>query len=362
MLDNPTLAAVATALTVAFAATTATAQNVLLSEVGTDSRGGWVELYNRGTTAADLTGFSLYLATATPNQPQTYWWGFRAGTAVPAGGYLIVRWLQPVPSVPVAGEVATGSSPYDFLFSLGSEQLPLARGALALLRSQRNVDMNDPAMFADWVSWGQGSLSRESIAAQAGVWTAGHAAPSVPSIGSLARHPGVAINGQPEASWFVDATPTPGADNVGPAAIASLGTPCAPIGHHLLGLPTLTTTSMAVLGNGTFGLRVSNTTGVYLEHCVLALATASTPGVTGLLAPAPGDAGCLVRLDPSSIFATVTVHTNVVATTMPMSLANLPASLTGMQFFAQALVYDELATAWPPYQGLTNALAITIGN
>lgn len=50
-----------------------------------DSENDWIELYNAGTIAQDLGGWSL---TDDPAVPQK--WSFPAGTQIPAGGYLVV--------------------------------------------------------------------------------------------------------------------------------------------------------------------------------------------------------------------------------------------------------------------------------
>ncbi len=50
-----------------------------------DSEGDWVELYNPGSDAANLTGWSL-----TDDEGKPRKWYFPAGSSIPAGGYLIV--------------------------------------------------------------------------------------------------------------------------------------------------------------------------------------------------------------------------------------------------------------------------------
>ncbi len=337
-------------------------QDVILSEVGEDATGTWIELFNRDTIPADVSTWSLYLTTATPNQPRTYWWGFRPGTTIAPGEFLLVRWLTPPPNPPRADEVATGTSQYGFLFGLGAEPLPTDRGALALLRSQLSAQMNSPSIIADWVAWGSGGLTREGLAEQAGVWRLGMATAPRSTGASLARHPSASVAGHPELSWFVDPTPTPGSSNVGAAALATIGTACAPNGHHLLGAPVLTAASMPVLGNSAFAVNVSNTTGVLLEHSVLVFALEpAAAGLPQLLPPVAG-VGCSVFLDPSTWFANTWMHTTVNQTTFPLSLTNLPATLDGIHFAMQALVFDDLATAWPAYQGVTNAVVVTLGS
>lgn len=358
-----TNALTALALAAAFFDTRAVAQDVVLSEVGLGPVGGWVELHNRGGTAADVSPWSVYLATATPTMPRNYWWGFRPGTVIPAGGYLIVRWMQPLPAQPVAGEEFTGASVPYFLFGLGAELLPQSQGALALIRSQASGAMSSSNVLVDWVSWGGNGFPREDLAIQAGLWRAGSRAPALSSGMSLSRHPGMGGGSQPELAWFLDATPTPGQDNVGAASLVTLGQPCAPVGHQLLGAPDLLATSLPVLGNPAFGFAVEDTTGVFTEWVLVALTAGPLPAPRNdLLPPAPGGENCFVVVDPTTTFATMWVHTSMLRTNLPLSLAGLPSGLAGQSFCAQALVLDLASNPWPPYKGLSNAILVTLGN
>lgn len=342
---------------------TAACQDVIVSELGRDANGSWIEIHNRGAVAANVSAWSIYLATTTVGMPRAYWWGFRPNTVLPAGSYLVVRWMQPIPAVPVPGEVATGNTNPYFLFGLGAEPVPQSQGALALFRTQFSGNMSSATWIADWVSWGGSGLTREDLAIQNGAWRAGNSAPSMPPACSLARHPGSTWSSQPELAWFVDETPTPGGANVGSAALVINGSACAPMGHSLLGAPTLGATSMPVLGNSAFGLTVDNTTGVYAEWCIFALSAGTMPfGRADLLPPTPGGSSCLVMLDPSAAFGTLWTRTAAMRTSLPMSLQGLPAALAGQSFAMQALVFDMSPNAWPPYKGVTNALTVTIGN
>jgi hypothetical protein len=357
-----TTSLVALALTAAFV-DTAAGQNVILSEFGQDANGSWIEVHNRGATPADISPWSIYLATPTPNAPRTYWWGFRPNTVIAPGGYLIVRWMQPIPSTPVAGEVATGNTVPYFLFGLGAEAVPETQGALALFRTQTSSLVSNAAVIADWVSWGGTGLSRENLAIQNGVWRTGATAPARAPGHSLARHPGTSWSTQPELAWFLDDTPTPGGANVGSASVVTVGGACAPFGHSLLGAPTLAATSMPVLGNTSFGVTIDNTTGVYAEWCILAMAANTMPfGRSDLLPPTAGADSCFVLVDPFTMFGTMWSRTGMMRTTMPMPLQGMPAGLAGQSFSLQAIVLDLSPNAWPPYKGLTNALDITIGN
>lgn len=342
---------------------TAACQDVIVSEVGRDANGSWIEVHNRGASAADVSPWSVYLATPTAGMPRTYWWGFRPNTVIAPGGYLVVRWLQPIPATPIPGEIATGNTNAYFLFGLGAEAVPHQQGAVALFRTQFSGNMNAANSIVDWVSWGGNGLAREDLAIQNGAWRAGNAAPSTTASSSLARHPGSTWSSQPALAWFVDETPTPGGANVGAASLVVSGSACSPIGHTLLGAPTLGATSMPVLGNVGFGITIDNTTGIFAEWCIVAMSASTMPyGRADLLPPAPGGSSCLVMLDPSAAFGTIWTRTAAMRTSLPMSLQGLPAALAGQSFAMQALVIDMTPNAWPPYKGVTNALAVTIGN
>lgn len=340
----------------------ALAQDVILSEFGIEPAGGYIELHNRGTATADVSAWSVYLATPTASMPRTYWWGFRPGSTIPAGEFLVVRWLQPLPALPVPGEVFTGATNPYFLFGLGGEALPQQRGALGLFRTQHSASVSTPSMIVDWVSWGGNGLSREDLAVQNGVWRAGRATSPLENGASLARHPGRDWSSTPELAWFLDTTPTPGGPNVGAAALQSIGSPCTPTGHQLLGTPSLTALSLPVLGNSSFGFAVDNTTGVFTEWVIVAMTATTMPGRNDLLPAAPGGDNCFVFVDPSTSFGSLWQHSSMMRTTMPLSLQGLPAALAGQSFAVQALVLDLYSSAWPPYKGLTNAVVVTLGN
>lgn len=362
MPKNCTKTLAALALAAAFS-DAAACQDVIVSEIGRDANGSWIELHNRGSTAVDLSPWSVYLATSTPGMPRAYWWGFRPNTAIAAGGHLVVRWMQPIPASPTPGEIATGATNPYFLFGLGAEPVPQGQGAIGLFRTQYSGNMNNAAWIVDWVSWGGNGLLREDLAIQSGAWRVGSSAPSMPDGCSIARHPGTTWSAQPGLAWFVDETPTPGGANVGAASLIVSGSACAPMGHTLLGAPTLGATSMPVLGNGAFGINVDNTTGVFAEWCIVAMSAQTMPfGRADLLPPTPGGSSCLVMLDPGTAFGTLWTRTAAMRTSLPMSLQGLPASLAGQSFSMQALVFDMSPTAWPPYKGVTNALTVTIGN
>lgn len=363
MTKNRTIA-LAALLGTAAPADTMLAQTVVLSEICADAGAGWIELHNRTGLPVDLTGWSIYQATATAGQPQTYWWAFPANTVLAGGGFLRVHWLQSGPAAPVPGELHTGTTIHHFLFGLGAEPLRGDRGALALLRTQLNAQMNSATSFVDFVCWGGAGLSREAIAVQAGLWQSGTATSAIPTGHSLARHlPAIGTMPRRVDEWFVDDTPTPMQPNSGAAAVQAVGTPCTVFGARLLGPPAMTATSTPVLGNQAFGLTIEHTTGVLFETILLAFSTGTAPpGQPALLPPALTGQPCGEYLDAANVFAILLAPATSGRTRLPLSLAGLPASLGNMRFSLQAIVLDALPYSYPPYQGATNGLTIRLGN
>lgn len=360
---NPTRLAAAAALFTAAAALHAplAAQDVLINEVRADEGGRWIELHNRSAAAVDLSSWSLHLATRTPGMPQNYWWGFPAGTAIEAGGFLRVHWYQQAPQEPSPGDLHTGATVWHFLFGLGGEPLPATAGALGLLRSQLDTMMATPAIVEDWVSWGEHGFQREWLAIANGRWTADqHTAPLAAGT-SMARDLALFTASAPHAQqWFVDATPTPLGPNLTGASVTAYGQGCATAGHHLLGVPVLSTPTPPLLGNAQFGLALDHTTGIYGEYTLIAWSSGAAPaGLPSVLPAVAG--GCAESIDPWQVLECWILPTQIVTTFVPLSLAAMPQSLVGSELHAQALVFDLMPFAYPPYQGMSNALRIVFG-
>ncbi|MCU0862455.1 MAG: lamin tail domain-containing protein [Planctomycetes bacterium] len=340
-----------------------TAQQVLLNEFRADAGERWIELHNRGSGPADLSQWSLHYTTRSAGMARNHWWPFPAGTTLAAGAFLRVHWYQVAPSTaPVAGELWTGTSPYGFLFGLGGSTLRDDRGALGLLRSQQNEDMNDPTIVEDWVGWGEHSFSYEWMAVAAGRWQPGRATPSPAPTTSTARNAAtIGTVTFADQQWFVDNTPTPLQPNIDGALVESYGTPCALPGHHLLGAPVLRAIQQPLLGSAQFGLAVDHTTGIYGEFVLVGFsAAAAPPGLPSILPPYAGQA-CQERIDTLQMPVLWLLSTQIIATPIPLSLAGLPPSAFGIELHVQALVLDLLPMAYPPYQGLSNALRLVIG-
>ncbi len=338
------------------------AQTVVISEVRADAGGRWVELHNRGSAAVNLASWSLHYASRTPGTPQNYWWPFPTGTVLQPNGYLRVHWYQTASSAVATGELWTGTSPYGFLFGLGGETLLGTRGALALFSTQQNANMNTAAYVADWVSWGENGYTREGLAVQQGLWTAGRHLGALPAGSSHARDPGmVGAVAFPDLAWFLDNSPTPGLPNVTGAVVQSYGQACVLPGNHLLGMPSLTAPSLPLVGNSGFTLTVQNTTGIFAEFVLLGFsAGAAPPGAPSIL-PLYSGVPCQEAIDTQQLLATWVLPTQILGTHVPMSMANVPPAAVGLELHVQALVLQLLPNSFPPYQGISNALRLVVG-
>jgi hypothetical protein len=363
-MTNPTLARLAAALlaTGALAPCTLRAQAVLLSEVRTDSSGRWLELHNRSAAMVDLSAWSLHYSTHTPGLPQSYWWPFPAGTTLAPGGFLLVHWYQDAPGPVAAGELWTGTSPYAFLFGLGGEPLQGARGAFALFATQASQNMSTGSFLVDWVSWGEHGYYREPLAIQQGLWHAGRHTPAIPAGSSLARDP-QRIGTVPYADqqWFVDNTPTPNLPNVTGALIQPYGQPCVLPGNHLLGAPTLQAPALPLVGSPTFHFNLQHTTGIFAEFVVLGFSAGARPAGIGSILPTYAGVPCQEAIDAQQLFGTWLLPTQILTTQVPMPLTSLNSAAIGLEFHVQALVVELLPNAFPPYQGLSNALRLVVG-
>lgn len=198
---------------------------VVISEIQFATGGQWIELQNRGSTAVDLTGWSIYHATS--GVPGTHWYGLPAQTVLGAGAFLRVHWLaQLQPNTKT--DIYTGTSNFHFLFGLYAVELDATRGALGLFDTQLNSQMNTASSIRDWVSWGTTGFAREGLAVQNGRWTQGSFAPAatgapLPTLSYDYRADGVPSSA---LNWFLDGSPTPNAPNFGKAAVTTIGTAC----------------------------------------------------------------------------------------------------------------------------------------
>lgn len=151
--------------------------SVVLNEVKYQG-GDWIEIFNNGTVAADLSNYWLCLGPGTYQQlsaitPQ-------AGTVnnLSAGEYLVL--------------------PYN---------MPDAEGGLGLYSSN---EFTSSSAIVDFVQWGAGSSAREDVAVAAGLWTAGDFVPTVSSEDNSIIFDG---EGNGVANWAETTQTTPGAEN-----------------------------------------------------------------------------------------------------------------------------------------------------
>lgn len=256
----------AAALTTCFlAAAPAAAQSNLLqiNEVNYTTNGApdqWIEIANFSAAPFDLSNWSIYQATLTSGRPGNYWWGFPAGTTVPAAsngvpGFLRVFWLRSVTANVGPNEINTGDQVFHFLFGLFAEPLARESGALALVDSQNNGDMNSASRYLDFVAWGTaaGTFRREDLAAQNGRWQFGAraAAPAVDQ--SLAFISFNLTEPSTPAMFFRDRTPSPGKFNHMGESLRPYGSNCV-LGE---GQPSsLTANSIPASGNADFAFVV----------------------------------------------------------------------------------------------------------
>ena len=337
-------------------------QDVYLSEVFADANDAWIEVHNRGTAVANIGTWSIHCATTTPGQPNNYWWGFPQGTTLAPDAFLRVHWFQAAPAAPEPGNLYTGTSPIGFLFGHGGEPLNGSEGAVALLASQNGAQMISSAIVRDWVSWGTSGFQREILAITAGLWEAGRYATSFPAGSSLARDPAtIGVVAHPDEGWFIDYTPTPLGPNVTGAILQPYGNTCTLPGHHLLGQPQLSGTSLPLLGNGQFGFDINNTMGIYGEYVLVAFSAGAAPAGLPSILPQYSGVGCQEAIDAQQILQTWLVPASLFSTHVPLPLSNFSSQILGCELHVQALVLDLVAGANPPYQGISNALRLVVG-
>ena len=205
---------------------------VQINEVNFTTNGApdaWIEVANFGTTDADVGSWSIFQATHTLGLPGAYWWGFPAGTRIPARGFLRVRWLRPIE----AGNtnpllIDTGDTSYHFLFTLRGEPLSRVNGALGLVASKNGADMATPGVYRDFVVWGSDvqPYAREDLAVVNGRWVAGARALAPADDQSLALISNDLTEPTRIDAWYRDLSPTPGRANHTVESATRFGTPC----------------------------------------------------------------------------------------------------------------------------------------
>lgn len=308
----------------------AAAAQVVISEVNLtpqdpgDDR--WIEIRNLGASKVDLETWTVYQATKTVGTVKNYWFGFPKGTELQSGAYLRLHWMVPVkPTTPT--DMYTGDTIYHFMFGYGAEPLSAKEGALALISSQQNLDMNDPKFFRDWVSWGSGNFKREDIAAAAGQWLLGSFVPAPANKESIAWISFREASPTPVTAWFRDASPTPGKDNHPGSALGEFGTNCA---AGTAPAPNLVVSSVATPGNQDFGFRVDGTN----TNQIVALFLAAAPG-SGSISIGP----CRLWIEITPLPLVFSQSGGVPSTNFPFPIPT--SGFSNFIFYGQAATLDR---------------------
>lgn len=322
------------------------AAQVVISEVNFTPQSAaddqWIELVNLGTTKADISSWSLYLSASSTSN---YWFGFPAGTEIPSGGFLRVHWFVPVkPST--ATDVYTGDTVFHFLFGYGGTPIPVSGGALALLNTQSNLKMNDPASIEDWLSWGGNGWKRETLAVAANKWVSSAFVTASVEKDSIARNLRATGQPVPVSAFFHDASPNPLQDNAGGALSLAYGDSCSSGSINGAGLAQR---SVAAIGNRDYGMTFSGTAATSLGQFAVLL-------VSGAQASLP-IGNCTIYVDPTVLAVLNPVPTTVNSTDVPLPLI---ADIQGATLYFQGIVIPAILT--PVDYGFTNGLRVTCSN
>lgn len=178
------------------------AQQVMINEIlsdptGTDTGLEWIELFNPGSQAIDLTGWQLNAVSGKYYTLPSF--------ALAAGSFALIHWRADGQNS--ASELFTGSQTI-------TENMGNKSGFVALFKnSEHNKDT-----IVDYLEYGEGGKTWESTAVSAGIWQAGQFI-GAPSEGQSA---GLKQDGQDKnlvSDWQIFTGPTPNQSNA--ASVAS---------------------------------------------------------------------------------------------------------------------------------------------
>ncbi|MHC4077750.1 MAG: lamin tail domain-containing protein, partial [Planctomycetota bacterium] len=218
-------------------ATTSLGAQVVISEIhlspATATEPQWIEIVNLGTAPQDLSNWSVYQATKTPNKPQNYWFAMPAKTVLPANTIMRIAWGAKITSTNPL-DIETGDNVKNFLFGLGFEPFK-----------------------------GESGFKREDLAVTAQLWTENQFIPAPTAKESIALASYLQEEPTPLSAFFLDHTPTPLVNNHLDAMwtdcpVPPCPKPCATGGAKLArlwfaGVPTD--------GNTDFAFTIDNTRG-----------------------------------------------------------------------------------------------------
>lgn len=169
----------------------------------------WIEIINLGNETQDLGNWAIYLATKTANQPQNYWFGFPTGASLPKDTIMRIHWGAKITTTSNPLDIQTGNTVKNFLFGLGFEPFDPKRGALALMNTNLNSNVNNPSSFVDWISWGESGFKREDLAIEAELWMENQFVNAPKAKESIALATFLQSEPTPTSAYFLDHTPTP---------------------------------------------------------------------------------------------------------------------------------------------------------
>lgn len=164
---------------------------VVINEVyydptGSDTGNEWIEIYNGGGQAADLTNYQLGSAGK--------YYTFPAAVLNP-DNFIVIHWNTA--GTNTATELYTGTT--------GFSNMGNSSGFVALF----NSTTRNSSTIIDYLEYGAGGQTWESTAVTAGIWTAGDFVSDVVAGHSLERNP--KGKDTDTASDFIDqSSPTPG--------------------------------------------------------------------------------------------------------------------------------------------------------
>ncbi len=307
----------------------------------------WIEIVNLGQSVQDISTWSIYQATKTASKPQNYWFGLPSGTTLESNAIMRVHWGAQITSTANALDIQTGNNVKNFLFGLGWEALDPKGGALALLNTNLNANMNKASSFEDWVSWGASGFVRESLAIQAGLWKEDQFVKAPTAKESIALATFLQAEPTPPSAYFLDHTPTPSAGNHQGFFADTYGKESCATGSAKKA--QLWFEGVPAGGNDDFAFTIDNTRGpVYREQVVLL--------INGSVGGGQTFGGCPVHVKSiETSFLLGPIPATLGTTKIPISL-NIPGA-SGAWLDFQAFVGSTTS----PDISLSNLLEIFFG-
>lgn len=304
---------------------------LVISEVNFAKSDQWVELFNQTNQDIDLTGWSIYHATKTPNHPGDYWWPIPTGTMIAKNDFLRILWGAAIQSSTEPRDIYTGNTNWHFLFGHGFENLDPKQGALAICKTQDNKLVNNQNIFIDWLQWGATGFKREAIAINnkpASLWSFGKFIPEIPDTASVMLFYPRDKNPAPLDAYLMDYSPTPLLHNADPVSAQKIGSGCI-WGPSYTKVVELEASGITYHGNKDFAIVLQNTLGpAFFERSFFFL---NLVGSTFTFSP-----GC-TALEGAIAGQLAWLPTTIGSTRLPLPI--LPASAKNRTVWFQAVVF-----------------------